>query len=326
MDHRENIIVLLEAIKKRDFTKNDKWKVRAYNNVIEQLKQRQEPVYSIDDLKDIKGIGQKIRQKIEEIISTGDLAQVKTIEIEVEIISDLTRIFGIGPVRARELHEKHNISSIEDLKNHTELLNDKQIMGLKYYLDFEKRIPRTEMDKHATMINNIISELDSNLLVEVMGSYRRGAKDSGDIDILITHKEDPEAYSEFMERITNALIKKKYIIDTFAKGNKKFNGVCKLPRHKFHRRLDIMYARQQEWPFALLYFTGSMDFNTKLRAIALQHKLSLNEYGFTCIEGEKKGERVDGTQFKSEEDVFHYLGIQYIPPKERQNGVVFKKL
>ena len=45
------------------------------------------------------------------------------------------------------------------------------------------------------------------------------------------------------------------------------------------RRIDIMYTKPQEYPFAILYFTGSMEFNVKMRGELLEKGLSLNEYG-----------------------------------------------
>jgi len=315
-DHRKNIIDILEVIKKRDFSKNDRWKVRAYDNVIRQLKARSEPVHIMEDLDGITGIGEKIRAKIKEIIETGDLQQVHNITEEVNVVAELSKIFGIGPIRGRELYEKHNIKGIDDLKNQPELLNDKQKIGLKYYEDFEKRIPKTEMDKHSIVIKEKINDIDPGLIVEIMGSYRRGDKDSGDIDVLITHKDDPENYTDIFEKVVQSLSDEYYLIDTFAKGTKKYNGVCRLKRHKFNRRIDIMYTRAKEFPFALLYFTGSQDFNVKLRTYALEHGYSLNEYGLKLLSGENKGSLVE-IDFKTEEAVFNFLKLKFVPPTKR---------
>jgi DNA polymerase beta len=320
-DHKPQIIKLLEEIRARDFANNDVWKVRAYDKVIRQLKSRDTPIYNIEDVQNISGIGEKIKKKIEEIIETGDLEQVHSINEEVIIINDLTRVFGIGPIRAKELYKEHHITNVEDLINHKELLNDKQIMGLKYYKDFEKRIPRSEMDKHKEFVRNIIEKVNDKIMIEVMGSYRRGAKTSGDIDILITHKDDPENYGDIFSKIIDELIKTGYLTDTFAKGTKKYNGVCKLKKHRTHRRIDLMYSRTKEFPFALLYFTGSQDFNVKLRSHALEMGLSLSEYGLKYTKGDNKGQHVE-EEFKTEEDVLKYLGFKYIAPEKRESVVL----
>lgn len=317
VDRKPQIIQLLQEIRARDFANNDVWKVRAYDKVIRQIKARQEPIYDIDDVRGITGIGEKIRKKIEEIIETGDLEQVHTINEEVVAINDLTRVFGIGPVRARELYKEHGIKNVQDLMDHKELLNDKQVLGLKYYKDFEKRIPRSEMDLHKTFVQTVLEKIDADLVMEVMGSYRRGAKTSGDIDILITHRQDPADFGDIFDKVIVELQKTGYLTDTFAKGNKKYNGVCKMKRYRTYRRIDLMYSRAKEFPYALLYFTGSQDFNVKLRSWALEKSLSLSEYGLKYTKGDKKGQHIEQV-FKTEAEVLAFLGLRYIAPEQRE--------
>jgi DNA polymerase beta len=317
-DYREPIIMNLELLKKRDFALNDKWKVRAYDKVIKQLKALNTPITSLEDLKDISGIGTGILKNIKEIMETGGLEEVKQVNEEVNVVTDLSRIFGIGPVRARELYEKHGITSVEQLETRKELLNDKQIMGMKYYKDFELRIPRKEMDKHSILIKETINNIDPKFKVEIMGSYRRGAKDSGDIDVLITHEEEPNNVGDLFSKIILELETQKYLVDTFAKGNKKYNGVSKLKRHRTFRRVDLMYTDKKQYPFALLYFTGSQEFNIQLRSLALTKGYSLNEYGLKYVNGDKKGDFVE-EKFETEENVLNFLGLKNIIPTKRSN-------
>lgn len=318
MDHKPKIIEILEMIKQRDFTKNEKWKVRAYDKVIRQLKKLDGPIFTMDDVKNVEGIGEKIKLKIAEIIETGDLQQVKSIDKEVEAITDLTRVFGIGPIRAKELYAQHGVQNVNDLKENPDILNDKQRIGLKYYEDFEKRIPKKEMIKHDEFIQRIIAEVDPKINAVIMGSYRRGANNSGDIDILLTHEDDPEDYDSVFDSVISKMKKEKYLLDDFAKGTKKYNGVCRLKQHRTCRRIDIMYTRSKQFPFALLYFTGSQDFNIKLRSHALDKGYTLNEYGLKHIDGDSKGQEADG-DFKSEEDVMNFLGLHYVVPEKREN-------
>jgi DNA polymerase beta len=318
MDHKQRIIELLDVMKKRDFAKNDKWKVRAYDKVIRQLKNKEGQILTMDDLQDIEGIGEKIKQKIQEIIETGDLQQTKNINEEIAVITDLTRVFGIGPIRAKELYVEHGIKNVDDLVQNQNILNEKQKLGLKYYKDFEKRISRKEMVKHDAFIKNTISKIDPNINVEIMGSYRRGANTSGDIDVLLTHEDDPEDFNKIFDSVVLNMKKEKYLVDDFAKGTKKYNGVCRLKQHRTYRRIDIMYTRNKQFPFALLYFTGSQDFNIKLRSWALEKGYTLNEYGLKHIDGELKGQEAKG-DFKREEDVMNFLGLKYISPDKREN-------
>lgn len=227
----------------------------------------------------------------------------------------LQTIHGIGHVKARDLVENHNINSIDDLKNKKELLNDKQLMGLRYVDDFEKRIPKAEMDKHFDYIKTAINKIDPQIRFEVAGSYRRGAKTSGDIDVLITKDDHHEKDNTLLELVVKELKNMQYLKDDFALGNTKYNGVSKLPRYKTYRRIDIMYTDPERFPFALLYFTGSMKFNVDMRNIAIKMGLSLNEYGFSKLG--KKQEKMTIKSIKTEADIFKYLGMEYVPPEKR---------
>lgn len=280
------------------------------------------PITSIEDVKNVKGVGSKLLIKIAEIIETGKLHQVEEGRIEYNGIYNLTRVHGIGPVKAKELWEKHGIKSIEDLKEHPELLNDKQKMGLKYLEDFELRIPRKEMQKHKDFITNEIKKINSDLIVEVVGSFRRNAPDSGDIDVLITHHDmDVHTDDNLLKSVVSQLEKSKYCCDTFGLGNKKYLGVCKIKYGRHFRRLDLLITDINEFAFSQLYFTGDQGFNIDMRNYALNKGFSLSEYGLKYIDGEHKGEFVKH-KFKNEEDIFKFLGLEYVLPKNRKSNVL----
>ena len=95
---------------------------------------------------------------------------------------------------------------------------------------------------------------------------------------------------------------------TSTKGGKKYMGVLMLD---FPCRIDIRFVEYDEYYTSLLYFTGSRDFNIKLRKKALTLGYTLNEYYLK--------NNNDNTTFiiNSEKDIFDYLEIDYIEPYER---------
>lgn len=303
-DRKPQILKTLERIKKVYQTEGDVWRIRAYSRAITQIKSFSEPITSLEQLKGVPGIGKGILEKVQEVFEKGNVEGFDLNE-EVKALEALMAVHGIGPVKAKSLYDQ-GIKTVDDLEAHPELLNEKQLIALKYTKDFELRIPRKEMEKHDAFIKQVISEIDPTLSVDIVGSYRRGLKDSGDIDILVTHPSN-----EDITPIINKLKEHKYLIDDFAVGPKKYLGVCKLKRHKHFRRIDILFIAIQSYPFAQLYFTGSKEFNIALRNYCLSLKLSLSEYGL------KKGNQFITHNFKTEQDVFDYLGLNYIPPQER---------
>ena len=73
----------------------------------------------------------------------------------------------------------------------------------------------------------------------------------------------------------------------------------------------------------MLYFTGSGNFNKKMRYILKKRGFKLNEYTLKKKNTENKYEEVK-YNFNNEEDIFKYLGFEYIEPKDRNDKVLDK--
>ena len=324
-DYKSIIIEQLNSVLKQRKKKNEIWAIRAYTKALESLKLYENPIYTCNDLENIKGIGKSIKEKIQEIFDNGiitELAELSDENVnESKVLEELAHIAGIGDVKANDLYTKNNIRSIEDLRNNQHLLNDKQVIGLKYYEDITKRISRVELQKHSILIKSIIDKYP-NVEFEIAGSYRRLEKTSGDIDVLITHKNDDITV---FKRIIDEFIETNYIKDILAYGKKKFMGFCKLKNHKIARRLDILYTAPVQYPFALLYFTGSHGNNVIMRVYALTKGYSLNEYGLTYSTGPKKGKYVD-YPFRTEKDIYDFLKLKYVKPEDRKQNIKLDEL
>ena len=89
-------------------------------------------------------------------------------------------------------------------------------------------------------------------------------------------------------------------------------GICK-ENDSFAKRIDIMYTKPEEYPFAILYFTGSGDFNVRMREDALKQGYTMNEYS---IKHTDSGEIVDKV-FREEKEIFGFLGYDYLEPEDR---------
>tara|TARA_B110000259_G_scaffold185321_1_gene234089 strand:+ start:4388 stop:5377 length:990 start_codon:yes stop_codon:yes gene_type:complete len=326
-DLKSGILKELTYLANDKKSKKEIFRYRAYVKAIQAIKETDDVINSIEDLDKVSGLAKgSIREKIEEFIKTGEIVQVKTITKESKIIETLSNIYGIGPSKANYLVNNAKVTSIDDLKdklkNDESILNNKQKLGLKYYEDLLKRIPRKEMDKHETFLTDFINVIDENneLIYEVVGSYRRKEKNSGDIDVLCTTKnKDTKLFNKIIKHLEND----KYITETLAKGDKKFMGISKLSRHKTQRRLDMIYTNYSNYAFTLLYFTGSGQFNIEMRNYALTLGYSLSEYGF-----KKDGQFVDnkGNPFETEQDIFNFLGMKYVNPEDRKGGIIKESL
>ena len=361
-DFRKTIIDSFAILIKNEETqKESNWqfKRKAYKQVIDILSASSEKIDSVQKTLEILRAGgakldgeeayftkngeykSKTLQKISEIIKTGVLT--KAIEIsedpKVKSITELTKIPEIGPSKAEKLY-KDGITTIAELtdavKKDSKLLNSKQEIGLKYYSDLEKRIPRSEMDSWNEFFKKILEFTIDRMKIkpegvkmQLVGSYRRKAIDSGDIDILLTSK-DSEQGKKLMTNFIKELLKTDNLDASlvFSSGTTKFMGLGKI--EDYYRHIDIFYYSEKEYPFALLFSTGSGQFNIEMRADAIKKGYSLSEKELVY----KDNSKVTTEEYKSdigkdypteEKDIFDFLGIVYIEPENRQSGAVLQK-
>lgn len=239
-------------------------------------------------------------------------------------IKTFTNIYGIGPAKIKALIAK-NVMTIEQLrgalKEEPKLLNNKQKMGLHHYEDLKERIPRSEITTfNRNMLKLLKENYNNDISMTITGSYRRGAKNSGDIDMLITsHKYEGKA----LDMVLKLLNDRQIICENLAKGKKKFMGVIRVTPNSKSRHLDIIETTPSDYPYAMLYFTGSAQHNIKMRRKALTLGYSLNEYDMTIkgtktrVPAEKIREKMDKDKCETEEDIFKFLDMKYKEPNKR---------
>ena len=306
------LVGALETMKdqaKLDGGKTAGFKIRSYNNVIKQLKAI--PVIrSAADLSTLTGIGEGIQKKIDEVLATGTLAAADTIKSsdKVSVYKMLMNCYGIGVAKAKTLATT-GIKTVADLRAAAtadpKLLTAAQTIGLTHYEEFLERISRGEMLAHEAFLKSATTGIQT----DIVGSFRRGAISSGDIDLLLCSSN-----SKDLRATIKNLTDRGYITGTLANGEKKFMGVCRLPGTA-HRRLDILLTPPQEYPFALVYFTGPMEFNVKMRARCLELGYTLNEHRLDVAPDAMDEDGVP--MIRDERDLFAFLGMKYLGPTER---------
>jgi len=310
---KTKIIIELSKIRDYEARLGNFYKSKAYENVIVQFKSLNKEINNYNDVEKYIKVGEKIGLKIKSLIETGKINYEYDLENNslYKFKQDLKDVYGIGDKKANELYNK-GIRSISKLLKNDHLLNDKQKIGLKYYKDIEKRIPLDEYLLHKKVIEKELKKIP-NLTYQFVGSFRRGNKDMGDIDVIIK-EPSPKVYltaSEEYKNFINKLTENGYIKEILASGKVKFGGIVKLDDKYPARRLDILVSPEHEYYYSLLYFTGSADFNVGFRNhIKNKYNISLSEHGF-------KEEFIKIPQMKSEKDIFDFFNIKYLEPKDR---------
>jgi DNA polymerase beta len=322
MDWKKTIIDSLDVLRKRDVAEKQTFKARAYAKVISQLKEHDGPIRSYEDVKNIQGIGEKISSKIKEILETGHLASAeRAMELyPIEALDAFQDIYGVGPAKAKELVNdgyRTIVELREAVQQNPKLLNDKQKIGLQYYEDLLERIPRSEMEEHQEILQFLLPENMKEYEMDIVGSFRRQAATSGDIDVLLRVPKDTDKKEakQHLEEYVHALKQHEYIEEVLALGEHKCMAISRIPGGKA-RRLDLLMTPDEEYAYAILYFTGSDKFNVAFRQHALQKGYTLNEHTLKPI---REGVR-DVPYMKTEREIFSFLGLRYVEPNHRIDG------
>ena len=319
--YNEEYVKVLSELEDIMTRQGEPFRARAYHTAAESIMTFPEDITDPKQLEGVKGIGKTIMTKLEEYTKTGKLKAIE--KYRDDPVNILTKVYGIGPKKAKEF-VKQGIDSLEKLKENMDNLTAAQKLGVEYFDDIEKRIPRAEIDEYKKELIKVFAEsTPPGSMFNIVGSYRRGVATSGDIDIIITNEaDDKKAFTDFMD----ALIKDGIIIHVLSRGKTKSLTIARLPG-KPARRVDLMYTPPDQYAFAVLYFTGSKAFNTMQRQRALDLGFTLNEHGFHEMKDGKKGKAVTG-DFHIEQDIFDFLGMVYKTPSERRDGraVVLKPI
>ncbi|MGB4521086.1 MAG: DNA polymerase/3'-5' exonuclease PolX, partial [Candidatus Omnitrophota bacterium] len=272
-----------------------------------------EDIVNEEKLTQIPGIGHDLSEKIKEFVIKGKIQAYEELKKSIpDGLLSLLDIPSVGPKTAKLLFVQLNIKSIPDLEEAIQKGKLKGIFGIKEKtisnilkgIEVVKRgRERLTLSQAAFVADEFISRLKKLPEVKKIasaGSLRRQKETVRDIDILITSKTP--------KKIMDTFVKLPSVREVLAAGETKASI-----RTKSDVQVDCRVVEEKSFGAALLYFTGSKDFNIKLRQIAIKKGMKLNEYGLFSAEG---GPARGG---KNEEEIFKKLGLSYIEPELRED-------
>lgn len=303
----------------------NQYRLKSINVSIKSIEKYNKDIIKLSDLNElikIKGIGNGTIKRIKEIIENGKLSEIIiTINDKnyLKMIEELEDIYGIGRITAYKLFKNYKIKSINELKKRVKSgeidVSDNIKIGLKYVNKLDIHIPRSDIDDFKEYILNILLKIDPKLFGTICGSYRRLKETSGDIDLIIVNTDfkhlNDKIKINYIDIFITQLINNNIIIESLTKTNvkTKYMGIFKWKNSK-PRRIDIRFMPYESYYSAILYFTGSKDFNKNMRLNAIAQNYTLNEYGLY-------DENNKLIKVNSEKDIFDILGMEYITPDKR---------
>ncbi|HHY99396.1 MAG TPA: DNA polymerase/3'-5' exonuclease PolX [Firmicutes bacterium] len=292
------------------------FKARAYRRAADRLEGLSEPVSALipqGKLRQLDGIGEAIAKKIEEFVSTGRLAYYENLKAEVPPgLLEILDIPGVGPRTARKIHLSLGISGIDALEAAAKagkirhlpgmgVKTEQNILhGIQLLRGKTGRIPIGMALPAAVGLEEAIKKLHGVEEARVAGSIRRMKETAGDIDVVIA-TTDPAA-------ILQSIVKLEPIRETLSLGDTRARVMT-----REGIEADLWAVKPAEFYAALHHATGSKAHNVRLRTLAHEHGLKLNEYGLFREDGAK-------ISINHEEDIYEILGLEYIIPEMREDS------
>ena len=306
----EDIATLLEIKGENPFKSN------AYRNAartIETLEKPLEDFQVVEDFRGLKGIGVSIAEKILALLKEGRLPYYEQLKASIPSgLIDMLSIPGFGPKKVRAVYENLGVSTVGELEyacHENKLVElagfgaktqENILKGIEYLKKSQGRFYLHEALHPARELCAAIQKVGGLKNIEIAGSLRRFNDAVKDIDILAS-AENPHA-------VMDAFVSHLLVESVINRGDTKcsvrlINGI----------NADLRVVSEPQFPYALMYFTGSKAHNVALRGRALKMGYKLNEYGLFPRDSET-------SEFLgSEKEVFKKLGLAFIPPELRED-------
>ena len=320
MNRKKEFIKGLTILAKYYKVNKQGFRSNAYYRAITILNNYNGPM---DNIIKLKGIGKGISKKLDQLINTGVIpdveeakkgllierkvkeGKIKKLSAKDKVINKLSQISWIGTSTAKKLYAQGYRSLTALKKRPSSLLNKNQLVMLKYHNKL-KPIPRAFIQMFEKALNALLIKTfkKSNFKMLIGGSYRRGAQESGDIDVVVRSNEF--TLDDFI-----ALLREyNLIVETLGHGKTDFKCIAQCPaKKKRFFRLDILFATKESWAAAVLAYTGNAALNRAMRVEAGKKGMKLSQHGLFYAN--------KPLPLTTERSIFKKLGMKYIPPHLR---------
>lgn len=325
--HLEEIATLL------DLRGENPFKSRAYRTAARALESLPEDFESFvreGCLDHVKGIGEGIRAKLQELVSTGHLAYLEELKRSFPAgVVELLDIPGLGPKKIKVLWEQLQVRDLAELEA---ACRDHRVGKLPGFgakteenilAGIEQRRAYASYHRYGDLIGlaeQLVEDLRTHpdvVRVSMGGSFRRGKEIVRDLDLVCSSAKP----ALVMKAFVSAAGVQRVVSHGETKSSVVLEGglAC-----------DLRVVPDEDYPYALLHFTGSKEHNIALRQRAIAQGKKLSEWGLFRVtrghfsegsedaapEKESPAERI---RCRDEEEIYAKLGLSYIPPELREN-------
>ncbi|GFP59806.1 DNA polymerase type-X family protein pol4 [Trichoderma asperellum] len=165
----------------------------------------------------LPGCGAKIAKLYQQWATDGCTEETKAAaaDTELTVLRKFYDIWGVADVTARHFFKK-GWRDLDDIVEHEwSSLSRAQQIGVKYYDEFQLKIPRAETEAIANTILTHVRRIDPGFQMVIVGSYRRGKPESGDVDVILSHPDEAQTL-DVVEKLIYSLEKSSFIKHTLS--------------------------------------------------------------------------------------------------------------
>ncbi|KAF2180716.1 Nucleotidyltransferase [Zopfia rhizophila CBS 207.26] len=213
----EDFIEQLKQIRKARVLIDDNVGVRAYSTSIAAIAAYPYKIIHPREIFRLAGCENKIASLWVEWKNTGKIQAVEDFENDesMKILRLFYEIWGVGAKTARQFYYQNHWTELDDIIEFGwNDLDRVQQIGVKYYDEFLKLIPRAEVEQIAAIVReHAVRVRDERISVTLVGGYRRGKAASGDVDMIVSHP-DLEATADMVKDIVESLEEAEWITHT----------------------------------------------------------------------------------------------------------------
>nr|UWK20214.1 DNA polymerase family X member [Trichoderma stromaticum] len=355
-------IAELKAIRTLRLLRGDQVGVRAYSTSIASLAAYPHHLQRPQEIERLPGCGAKIARLYQQWTDAGctDETSTAATDAELVVLKKFYDIWGVGDTTARQFFKRgwRDLDDIVEYGWHS--LSRVQQIGVKFYDEFQLKIPREETEAIGSVILAHARRIHPGFQMVIVGSYRRGKPASGDVDVVLSHPDESQTL-DVVEKLVGSLEKSGFITHTLSlwtrnsergqaplawkgEGRPAGSGFDTLDKAMVvwqdtayrgqgsqnqapHRRVDIIISPWKTAGCAILGWSGETTFQRDLRRYC---KVKMGfKFDSSGVRSRADGSWVDLESSErgpapdmetAERRVFEGLRLEWRPPAERCTG------
>jgi DNA polymerase (family 10) len=313
----EQVADLLEYLGENPF------RCRAYRAAARTVSSFEEPLVDLrrrDGLAGLDGIGADLAGRIAALIDTGRLPLLEELKTRVPAVAtDLVRVPGLGPKKARLLIDQLGIDSLAALE---QACRDGRVAGVKGFGEktqqailrnvgfaadpARRRLLWRDADDIVRELVGWLERCPAAGRVAAAGSWRRGRETVGHLEILVS-TPSPATVVDHVAGWTDV-----GVVTSRDESGARIRG----PKDV---EIALRFVEEACFAAALVCRTGSRQHTGQLAARARERGLTLDDRGLRPVTA---GGTPDPSRIPpvcaTEDDVYASLGLPWIPPELRE--------